>query len=335
MATAATAAELERTHLKVVGEVSLTHNYKYLERPFWEEWIPKASNGRVTADLYPADQMGLDNATILRLLKQGVMDVGTTDISRLAADDPRFEGADLAGPALTIETARAAARAYQPIIERIMEKDWNVKVLHWGSAPPQVFWCREAISGLGDLKGKKIRVFNKTMVDFVNGVGGTAVNITFAEVVPALQRGIVDCAVTGTMSGNSAGWPEVTTHLYPMYLGWAIRFSAMNLNSWKRLNADVQKFLLDEFAKYEERYWDYMDQATKDAVNCNIGKDPCTMGEKYSMTLVPVKPEEAAEHKRIIETAVLKGWAKRVGPEAVDEWNATVGKVLDMTAPRP
>jgi hypothetical protein len=28
----------------------------------------------------------------------------------------------------------------------------------------------------------------------------------FAEVVPALQRGVVDCAVTGTLSGNTAGW---------------------------------------------------------------------------------------------------------------------------------
>ena len=327
------AADLERTHFKIIGENSAGLNYEELERPLWEEWIPKASNGKVTGDMMPFDQVGLDNATILRLLKQGAMDIGTTDASRLAADDPRFEGADLAGIALTIEEARKAVDAYRSVLNAIMEKNWNVKVLFWGPAPPQVFWCRVPISGLADLKGKKVRVFNKTMIDFLGGVGATAVSINFPEVVPALQRGVVDCAVTGTMSGNTAGWGEVTTHLYPMYMGWAIRFTAINLRTWARITPEVRKFLLAEFKKYEDKYWDFMDAATKDAEYCNVGKQPCTMGNLVHLKLVNVKPEERAEHKRIMETAVLSGWAKRAGPAAAKQWNATVGKVLGLTAP--
>jgi hypothetical protein len=30
---------------------------------------------------------------------------------------------------------------------------------------------------------------------------------------------------------------------------------------------------------------------------------------------------------------VLSGWVKRAGPAAAKEWNATVGKVLGLTAP--
>ena len=333
MVTSPIAAELERTHLKVVGENTAGINYTLLEKPLWEETIPQASNGMVTGDLLPFDMLGLDNATILRLLKQGVMDIGTTDISRLAADDPRFEGCDLAGISLTIQKAREACEAYRPVIEQIMEENWNVKVLFFGTAPPQVFWCREPISGLADLQGKKIRVFNKTMVDFVGGVGATAVNISFPEVVSALQRGLIDCAVTGTMSGNTAGWGEVTTHLYPMYLGWAIRFTAVNLDSWARLHPDVQAFLTEEFAKYEDKYWETMDAATKDAENCNTGKEPCTMGKLTNMTLVDVKPSEMEEHKRIMESAVLGGFAARAGSEAAQQWNETVGSVLGLTAP--
>ena len=331
--SSAGAAELERTHFKIIGENSAGLNYKELERPLWEEWIPQASNGKVTGDMLPFDQVGLDNATILRLLKQGAMDIGTTDASRLAADDPRFEGADLAGIALTIQDARKAVDAYRSVLNGIMEENWNVKVLFWGPAPPQVFWCRVPITGLADLQGKKVRVFNKTMIDFLNGVGATAVSINFPEVVPALQRGVVDCAVTGTMSGNTAGWGEVTTHLYPMYMGWAIRFTAINLRTWNRITPEVQGFLLDQFKQYEDKYWDFMDQATKDAENCNIGKQPCTMGNVLELQLVTVKPEEQVEHKRIMETGVLSGWVERAGPDAAKEWNDTVGKVLGLTAP--
>ena len=59
---------------------------------------------------------------------------------------------------------------------------------------------------------------------------------------PALQQGVVDCAVTGTLSGNTAGWPEVSTHLYPMYLGWSINYQGVNLDSWNNFPPEVQAF---------------------------------------------------------------------------------------------
>ena len=37
--------------------------------------------------------MGIDDKTMLRLLKLGVMDFAAMDISKMAGDDPRFEAA--------------------------------------------------------------------------------------------------------------------------------------------------------------------------------------------------------------------------------------------------
>jgi len=196
-----------------------------------------------------------------------------------------------------------------------------------------VFWCREVISGLDDLKGKKIRVFNPTMRDFLSGIGATAVSMAFAEVVPALKQGVVDCAVTGSLSGNTAGWPEVTKSLYPMSVGWSIIVFAANLNNWKRLDQPTQNFLLKEFKTFEDDMWKIQNQAMTEADNCNTGKQPCTLGKLAHMTIVPVKPEEAKMGKKLVEGAVLAGWAKRCGPECAAEWNKTVGKVLGLKAP--
>ena len=43
------------------------------------------------------------------------------------------------------------------------------------------------------------RVYSTTLGDFVEGAGGVSVTIPFAEVVPALQKGVADCGITGTM----------------------------------------------------------------------------------------------------------------------------------------
>src|SRR5260221_2061191 len=171
--------------------------------------------------------MGIDDKTMLRLLRLGVMDFAGMDISKMPGADRRSGGYDCGGLTLDADRARAACEAYRAVIDRQMQKNWNARLLAFGGNPPQVFWCRTVIGGLGDFKGKKVRVFNNTMRDFLSGVGATAVSMAFAEVVPALSAGVVDCAVTGSLSGNTAGWPEVTKSLYPMSLGWSIHVMAV------------------------------------------------------------------------------------------------------------
>ena len=104
---------------------------------------------------------------------------------------------------------------------------------------------------------------------------------------------MVDCGVTGSLSGNTAGWTEVTKSIYPMSLGWSINVLAVNLDSWKRLDPKTQAFLLDQFKAYEDKMWATIKTTTGEAENCNTGKQPCTMGKLAKTTIVPVKPEEA------------------------------------------
>jgi TRAP-type transport system periplasmic protein len=327
------AQDLPKTHLKIIGLNSPTVASSVDEVPFWRKTIPQASKGAITADITPLDQMGIDDKTMLRLLKLGVMDFASMDISKMAGDDPRFEGCDLAGITLDADKARAGCEAYRGVIDRQMQKNWNAKLLAFGGNPPQVFWCRSVLGGLADLKGKKVRVFNNTMRDFLSGVGATAVSMAFAEVVPALNNGVVDCGVTGSLSGNTAGWPEVTKSLYPMSLGWSINVVATNLDRWNRLDKRVQGFMLAQMKVYENKMWETLKKAASEADNCNTGKQPCTMGKLARITIVPVKPAEAEQHKKLVEGAVLAGWAKRCGAECAAEWNNTVGKTLGLKAP--
>jgi TRAP-type C4-dicarboxylate transport system substrate-binding protein len=231
------------------------------------------------------------------------------------------------------DKARAACDAYRPVLDRQMQKNWGSKLMAFGSSPPQVFWCREKINGLNDLRGKKIRVFNPSMRDFLAGINATAVSLAFAEVVPALNNGVVDCAVTGSLSGNTAGWPEVTKSLYPMSVGWSIIVFAANAKNWDRLDPRLQSFLLEQFKYFEDEMWNLNRKATAEAENCNTNKQPCTLGKPANMTIVPVKQEEMEMHKKLVEGAVLAGWAKRCGPDCATEWNDTVGKTLGLTAP--
>ncbi|MCF3933254.1 TRAP transporter substrate-binding protein [Acuticoccus sp. M5D2P5] len=333
--SSASAQDLPTLQLKAIGLNSATPVSIVDEVPFWSETIPEASGGKITAQVTPLDQMGIDDKTMLRLLKLGVMDFAGMDISKMAGDDPRFEGCDLAGLTLTPDEARAACDAYRDVIDRILQEDWNAKLLAIGGNTPQVFWCREVVDGLNGLKAKKVRVFNNTMRDFLAGLDATAVSMAFAEVVPALNNGVVDCAVTGSLSGNTAGWNEVTDSIYPMSLGWSINVLAVNLNTWNKFDDATKEFFLEQTAAYEDKMWETIKTSTSEADNCNTGQEPCTMGKLATSTIVPVKDEESEMHKELVEGAVLAGWASRCGADCVKEWNETVGAKLDLEAPLP
>ena len=215
------AQDLPKLHIKTIGSATYLYQYKAAEVPFWGKTITEKSGGQVTAELLPYDTVGLKGHEILRLLKIGAFEFANGGLIIVARDDPVLEGTDLAGTVLTIETLRKTLDAYRPVIDRVMQKKWNSKLLLLGPNPPQVFWCNAKISGVADFKGLKIRVFGTTLADFVKGAGATAVTMPSSQVVQAMQRNLIDCAVTGTSNGNSAKWPEVTTHLYPAYAGWA------------------------------------------------------------------------------------------------------------------
>lgn len=326
------AQDLPRTHLKVVGAWGNLSQYKNFEQPFWTREIPEKSKGAVTAEITPFNEMGLKGAEIFRLMRLGVIDFGSTVLGYVAGDDPRNEAIDLAGLAPDVATARRISDAYRPVYDRFYREQFGIQVLAIWPYPAQVIYCNGAISGLEDLRGKKVRTGNRTLAEFVEALGGTGVTMSFSEVVPALQNKVVDCAITGTLSGNAAKWFEVSTHLYALPVGWSQVMHAVNVKTWERLAPSVREFLTREIRDLEDRIWKAMDFETQQGIDCNIGRDSCTMGTKGKMTLVPVSDRDRATLDRVLREVVVPKWAARCGAACVQEWNATVGAIGGITA---
>ncbi|MGE4374002.1 MAG: TRAP transporter substrate-binding protein [Xanthobacter sp.] len=326
----AQAQELKPDHFKVVGITSTIPVAIYDEKPFWTKTLPEASNGKLTADLTPIEQMGLDDQSMLRMMKLGVMDFAGMDITRMGGDDPRFEACDLAGVLPDMKKARAACSAYRDILNERMSANWNTKLLAIGASTPQVIWCRDEIKSLDDLKGKKIRVFNNTLRDFITGLGATSVSIAFSEVVPALSNGVVDCAVTGSLSGSTAGWPEVTKSVFMLPLGWSFNVVAVNKKRWDNLPSATKEFLTAQFAAYEDKMWDTLAEGIQQAEVCNTAQEGCKLGKPAHVTLVTPSAADMQRARQIVSKNVLPGWAKRCGKSCVADWNARIGEIAGL-----
>ena len=325
------AEKLPKTTVNVVGTWANLSIYKEREHPFWMQTIPEQSNGAVQANILAFTEMGLKGGEIFRLMRVGVFDFGSTVLGYVAGDDPENEAVDLAGFSADIAIARQVTEAYKPVLEELYKKKYGIKLLAVFPFHAQVIYCKSPIKGLEDFRGKKVRTFSKSLSEFIEAIGGTGVNIPFGEVVPALQKGVADCAITGVLSGNLAKWQEVTNYLYALPVGWAMVMHGVNLETWNELPDPVRAFLAEQIDAWEDRAWQAADAETQVGLACNTGGD-CEVGNPADMTLIPVSDTDRSKLREIMETVIVPNWAERCGADCVQRWNETVGKIVGMKA---
>ena len=321
--------------MRVLGGFGNQTQMDDIERPFFEKALPAASGGKITSKYRGMDEVGLKGFEGMRLLKLGVFDVMEIQIGYVSGDEPFFLGIDQLGTAPDLKTLREIVEAYKPYFDERLQKKFNGKALAFWPFTAQMVYCNVPINGLSDLKGKKVRVYSPALSAFVEAFGGVSVTISFPEVYQALQRKVVDCAISGSTAGNKNKWPEVTSHLFPLTLLWAMQAHVVNLDFWNSIPADAQQFLVEQFKSgLEEPLWQMADETTQDGINCNLGRD-CKAFTKYNMKEVKVTAEDVKRLGKAVEGEVLPDWiadCKRTYPECVDVWNKTVGKVTGIMA---
>lgn len=322
----------EPTHLTVIGNLGITTQYKELERPFWETEIPKLSHGELKATIKPWNELGLKGPEVFQLLRSGVADVGTTQMSFLSGIDAINDATDLPGLTSTLNQLKSITTAFRPYLEHIYESKYGLKVLGLWSFQQQVLFCKSPLSSLQELKGRKVRTGGAAQSAFIHYFGGVGVNIAFGEVQQALQTGVIDCAITGALGGYTAKWNEATQYLYNLPINWATTISMMPMKIWNSLTEEKQKTLITAYKQLEAAVYEQNSRENAVGLACLSGDGPCSRGTPGSMHIVPPAPGDQALKKAALEQAILPAWAKRCGAQCTEEWNDTIGKLLHLTA---
>ena len=332
-ALAAPAQAEEKLKFKVIGQPLATGLIqKNKEQPFFENFAARTGLP-IEADYKPIDTLGLKDTEQLRVMKAGLFDIVSLRVSQNSRDEPTILGLDLVGASPDYATGRKVTKAWFDTADQRLQKQFGVKLLGVWPFGPQILFCKKPIAKLADVKGLKVRVYDQNLAKFIEMVGGTPVPVAFADTHQSLSLGVVDCAVTGPSSANSAGWPEVTTHQLPLGLQMALNGYAITLKAWNRLKPEEQAKLQAAFDKLTEENWSYSESLYQDALNCNAGRDPCTTGKKFKLQQVAVTPADGELVRSAVSKVSLPVWAEvcdKTNPGCSRQWSATVAPVLGI-----
>ncbi|MFL1461207.1 TRAP transporter substrate-binding protein [Roseococcus sp. DSY-14] len=304
--------------------------YTRVDQPILRDAMRERSNGRVTTTLASWPERNLNGPEIIRLVRSGQVDIGAAPLNTLAGDVPLLDVFDLAGLNPTLEQARRVAAAVLPEANRELER-FGVRIIAAYPFPAQVFFCREPVASLAELRGKRVRTGGGSINDFVSAIGAQPVGIGFPEVYAALERGVVDCAITGTASGNSARWYEVTRGLYALPVAWSTSGYLVNLAWWNRLDPAVRGFIEAHLREVEEAQWRLGAETTEDGIACNAGqRAECRIGrlvEGRTMTVARPGDADIAAVRATLSANVLPGWVRRCGERCGQLYDRLVAPV--------
>ena len=319
--------------LRIVGGLAAARQYTRLEEPFWSRELARLSGGKFSAEIVPFDRAGVPGQDMLRLMQLGVVPLGTLQLNRVAGQDPEFNAPDLAGLNPDMATLKKNVGAFRPYLEKTLRDRYGIELLAIYVYPAQVVFCKRPLATMADLAGRRTRVSSATGADFVEAFGGIPVLTGFSEIMPNMATGNIECAITGTMSGNTIGLHEVTTYMHTMTVTWGLSIFAANSAAWKSLQTELKTLLRSELPKLEAAIWAESDHETAEGVACNTGASSCVDGRKGTMVAVRSTPDEERRRREIFLSRVLTRWVQRCGPSCAQVWEQTIGPVVGIKAP--
>ena len=313
---ATSAVHAQKISVQAITQVSPNlPQYTKVDQPLLRDGMASATGGRVEVTLASWPERNVSGPEVLRLVRSGQVDIAAGPLTTVSGDVPILDGVDLAGMNTDIRQARKVADAMLPVANKELER-LGIKLVATYPFSGQMLFCRKPITTLSDIKGLKVRTNGPSSADLVKALGGQPVSLAFGEVYTALERGTVDCGITGAGSGNGVKWPEVSSHLYTLSLSWSTSGYFVNLAWWNKLDPAIRAQFEKTFAAMQEAQWKLGVEATEDGIACNVGRAAeCKLHTLVKRPMVEVKPQGnmvATLQKELAED-VLPGWIKRCG----------------------
>jgi TRAP-type C4-dicarboxylate transport system substrate-binding protein len=329
----APAATSPTIKLRIVGGLATLNQYTKNEEPFWTRELSRLSAGKFDAAIVPFDQAGVPGADMLQMMQLGVVPFGTILITALSTLYPLYGAPDLAGLNPDLASLKKSLAAFRPFLEKDLRQRHGLEPLAIYVYPAQVIFCKRTMANLADLAGRKVRVSSATQADFVGALGAVPVLTGFAQIMPSLASGNTECAITGTMSGNTLGLHEVTSQVHALPITWGLAIFAANGAAWKALPADLKTLLQRELPRLEAAIWAESERETAEGLACNKGAASCKSGRKGNMTEVTTSAQDERRRQEIFSSTVMTRWLQRCGAACADIWNQTIGPARGITAP--
>lgn len=239
--------------LRITLQLPITHHLGQNLTAFKEE-VERETKGEIKVEIYPSAQLYKDKE-VPQAVSSGAVEMGVSSISRFAGTVPAVDifYVPFSFPSWDLVTKATApgSTIRGPIDDAILKT--GARVLWWQAYGGAVLLSKGSpIVTPADMKDKKVRVFGKTLGDFVKSVGGAPALISGSEQFLAYQRGTVDAGMTGVTAVDSRKLHQVMDYLTVTNHADIEFVVLINEKAWQDLTGD-QRTIVGKAARKVEK----------------------------------------------------------------------------------
>ncbi|TYO91375.1 TRAP transporter substrate-binding protein DctP [Oceanicella actignis] len=233
----------------------------------FEKEVEARTGGAVDVEIYDSATLYKDKE-VPAAVGSGAIEAGVASLTRYVGDAPVVDVFYMPFLFNSEEKVRAAVAKGSPVRTIIEEEVARTggQILYWQAYGGAIMLSKGTpIKRPEDLKGKKVRVFGKTLGDFVKAAGGAPTLISGSEQYLAYQRGTVDVGMTGISGVKSRKlWEVMDTVTVTNHAD--IEFVVVvNTQWWNALPPEIQARIREAADVAERTVRDRMSQIEADA----------------------------------------------------------------------
>ena len=231
--------------------------------------LEKATNGRVSIQMYPSMQLGGEKEMIEQA-QVGALQIARISLGPMGPLVPELNAFNL--PFVFRDPAHMTKVVTGPVGDEMLKKlsdhpTSNLIGLAWMTGGTRNVYSKKPVRGMDDLKGQKIRMMgNPIFVDTMNAMGGNGVAMGYDQLINGLQTGVVDGAENNEPSYSSgqhyryAKYYSMTQHLIiPEILVFSKRI-------WTTLSKEDQDLIMKEAKAAQTEQWKLWDEFEKKSI---------------------------------------------------------------------
>lgn len=272
-------AAAQKSELKLAHFMPTMHvQHRKAFVPFANK-VAEITDGKLTVRIYPGGTLG-NPKTMVDSISKGITDIGFVIPRYIPGRFPRSSVFEL--PFIFDNSVHLTKVMYDLYDRYFMEDFKAFKVLWFLSSPPtQLHTVKKPVLKVADFKGMRIRTSGVIESQTVKKLGGNPVSMPISELSIALQKGVVDGAITPYAALKSFKLIDLTKHITEINHSATLMAVLMNKKKWNSL-PDFAKRAIDQVATRDFGLRIAGAYVQEDIENIELGKAKGIQFHKFS-----------------------------------------------------
>lgn len=264
------------------------NNYHSRALKEFADKVNEKANGELEIIVQYSGALGYSGPELLQVVRDNLVQMSLITNMTVAGHERIFgvNSLPMLGP--TIEKGRILTDICKPYFDKAAEK-WNQKIL-WMSPWYDGLWTQKKVTSVEDMKGLKIRTYDKISADVVKALGGMPYALPWSDVYTSVATKMIDAVLTSATTGAEGKIWEVMDYFQPIIFMLATEMVTVNLEEFNKLSPEMQDFMIQTAKEIENKVWNEAKNEEESNIQLLVenGVEVVPLSEEFENKLIAI-----------------------------------------------